>query len=204
VDGWLSKERIDFISLRLLRRAPGAGRRMRCKAAPGSGLLRVGLRGVGCCYRPFTLRLDLHRLQFGTRPLAWFAFVLDYGTLAFLPALPHIGDELWRTSRFNLLEEYGGQQGNKTVRLRLFRKGVFTIEQHFRRERGECGLSQAGTWTREDGRLLLRLDGESTIFDTLPGVEYEAVIQASGFRGYENDELSLAGVELRLKLRRAA
>jgi hypothetical protein len=107
---------------------------------------------------------------------------------------------LWRTSRFNLLEEYVGQQGNKTVRLRLFRKGVFTIEQRFHRRRGECGLIQAGTigtWKREEGRLSLSLNGDSAVFEALPGNEHEAVRQASGFRGYENGELSLAGVELR-------
>lgn len=142
-----------------------------------------------------------------TRPLAWLALILDYGTLVFLLALPRIVDELWKTSRFNLLEEYVGQQSNKTVRLLLFRKGVFTIEQQFHRPPGECGLIQVGTigtWKREDGRLLLSLDGDSAIFEALLGAEYEAVLQASGFRGYQNGELSLAGVELRLKSRRAA
>jgi hypothetical protein len=140
-----------------------------------------------------------------TRPFAWLALVVDYGTLVVFLALPRIADALWKTSRFNLLEEYVGQQANKAVRLLLFRKGVFTIEQQVRRLPGECGFIRTGIvgrWERVEGRLLHFSNGDSAAFEALPGPEYEGLRQASGFRGYWDGELSLAGVELRLTSRR--
>ena len=142
----------------------------------------------------------------GTRPYTWTAVILDYGTLVVLIALPWIVGEFWRTSRYNLLEEYVADHGIKTVYLRLFRKGVFTIEQHFRRQTGESGLISAGTigeWKRERDRLMLRLDGQSAEFESLPGIESEGLRQVVGFPDYEsNGDLALAGIELRIRYKR--
>jgi hypothetical protein len=148
-----------------------------------------------------------------TRPYAWAGVFADYGTLALLPDLPRIIDEVWSTSRYNLVEEYVGDRGIKTVYLRLFRKGVFTIEQPFRRQAGECGLLRAGTigkWERKGDRLVLRLDdrlrqdGRAAEFEPLATIEPAGVRQVLGFPDYEsNGDLSLADIELRLRYKRA-
>jgi hypothetical protein len=143
-----------------------------------------------------------------TRPYAWAAVLIDYGTLVALIALPFLVGEFWRTSRFNLLEEYVADHGIKTVHLRLFRKGVFTIEQCFSLQAGECGVISVGTigkWRREHDRLVLRLDGQCAEFESLPGIEPEGLRQVVGFPNYESDnDLTLAGIELRLRYKRPA
>ena len=63
-----------------------------------------------------------------TRPFAWVALILDFNTLIFLIALPNSITQLLETSRFNLLEEYVGQQGNKSVQLHVFRKNISVIK----------------------------------------------------------------------------
>lgn len=143
-----------------------------------------------------------------TRPFAWLAVILDYGTLVFFLALPGLVREVWRTSRFNLREEYVGQRENRTVWLRLYAREVFTLEQQFSRTSGEYGLrrvSTIGTWKREAGHLVLSLDGgDSAVFEPVSGASDEAIVQGSWFRKYGDGELSLAGVELRLKFRSGA
>jgi hypothetical protein len=137
-----------------------------------------------------------------TRPYAWAAVILDYGTLVFLPALPGIIGELWGTSRFNLLEEYVGEQGTKAVSLRLYRKGVFVIELRIRRPPGEYGLvgmGDTGKWRREGDQLVLQSSGESAVFVPAAGRKPGVLCQASGFSRFEErPELSLAGVDLHL------
>ncbi len=115
------------------------------------------------------------------RPFAWLALVLDYGTLALLLAVPWIVSEEWKTSRFNLLEQYEGKKGSKRVELRLFRKGVLVIKQYFG---GESGLSLRGSWKREGDRLLLSLEEDVAVFDPWSGRHGEGVRQATGFRSH--------------------
>jgi hypothetical protein len=137
-----------------------------------------------------------------TRPFAWLAAILDYGTLILIVSLPRLVNEFWKTSRFNLLEEFRGERGNKTVRLRLFRNGVFTLEQHFIRPPGECGLTGAstcGTWAREQGLLVLSQGGDSSVFESVSGTNCQAICQTTGFRADDNGELSLADVKLKLQ-----
>ena len=96
-----------------------------------------------------------------TRPYAWSALVLDYGTLAFLLASPKLAREAWNTSRFNLLFEYLGTAGMKTVHLRLFRQGIFTIRLQLHRPPGETGLvgtGTSGTWQHDGKSLKLATD----------------------------------------------
>jgi len=71
---------------------------------------------------------------------AWLALLLDVGCGPYLLlGLVFLVPELWSTSRINLLREYLGQQDIKRVYLRLFRRGIFTIQQHFQRPPGELG-----------------------------------------------------------------
>jgi hypothetical protein len=143
-----------------------------------------------------------------TRPYAWAAVLVDYGTLTLLLALPRIIAETWSTSRYNLVEEYIGDRGIKTVHLRLFRKGVFAIEQRFRRQAGDFGLIEGGTigkWERKGDRLTLCRDGQSVEFETVTTIEIEGLQQLVGFADYEgNADLSLADIVLRMRCRRAA
>jgi len=143
-----------------------------------------------------------------TRPYAWIAVFLDRGTLVLFLALPRLADEVWSTSRFNLLKEYVGQRGIKTVYLRLFRKGVFTLKQRFQRPRGEGGIIQTsskGKWRRDGNRLILELGSESAVFEALPSMGREALQQSAGFPRYEShDELSLGGMSLTVRQRRTA
>ena len=146
-------------------------------------------------------------LRSDTRPYSWAALVVDVGTLQLLAVLPRILREFWGTSRINLLEEYVARRGAKTVCLRLFRKGIFTLRLHIDRPPGEFGLTGAstiGTWDRERDRLVLRRwDGPSAEFAMLPGAEREGIRQVAGFADYEGGpELSLADIELKLQFKR--
>ena len=172
-------------------------------------LLQTWRTGRFCSPVPLlgTLSLAAGMLLYpATRPYAWVAVPADYGTLTLLFALPYLAGELWSTSRFNLLEEYAGTRGARTVRLRLFRRGVFTLEQRIRRQPGECGLLRLGTigtWQRDGGRLLLRMGEQSAVFEA-PPARAETLRQTAGFPGYEESaELSLGGIDLLLEYRRA-
>ena len=138
-----------------------------------------------------------------TRRYFWTAIFLDWGMLVVFIALPRMISEFWRTSRTNLLEEYTGQYGNRTVRLCLFRKAIFVLEQEIMRVKGECGIkcgvtgiSQIGAWRREDNRLLLTIGGETTVFEF--AADSPEIIRQTGEPASckESAELSLAGSEL--------
>jgi hypothetical protein len=135
-----------------------------------------------------------------TRPYAWAGIFLDYGTLNFALGLPRLANELWRTSRFNLLTEYVGHRGSMAAHLRLFRKGHFTLVQRIDRPPGTMGIikrSMPGTWQPEGNRVILRHGAEMAILEVLEK-EPEALQWTAGFPSTErNEELSLAGVILR-------
>ena len=142
---------------------------------------------------------------------AWLALLLDVGCGPYLVlAVTFLLPEIWSTSRFNLLREYLGQQGIKTVYLRLFRRGIFTIQLHFQRPPGELGLTQRGAvgkWHRHGGRLTLQRDaeGESAVFEVVPGAPWETLRQFVGFPSWENShESSLASIDFVLTNRRGA
>jgi len=135
-----------------------------------------------------------------TRPYAWSALISDYGTLAFLIALPRMIRESWNTSRFNLLCEYLGQAGMKKVHLRLFRRGIFTIRLHLHRPPGEAGLvgtGTIGTWKCEGTQLLLSTwTHETAVFSVDPKASAEVSKQSSGFESWEkSNELSLSSID---------
>ncbi len=143
-----------------------------------------------------------------TRPYCWSALILDYGTLALLAASPQLFRELWSTSRFNLVSEYLGEAGMKTVHLRLFRRGIFTIRLQLHRPPGECGLvgtGTIGTWQREGAHLTLRTERESAVFDVVRDAPTEALRQSVGFPSWESShELSLESIDFVQTERRAA
>jgi hypothetical protein len=141
-----------------------------------------------------------------TRPYAWAALPLDYGTIITVFALPYLVYMFWSVSRFNLLEEYTGQLGIQTVHLRLFRRSIFILEQHIQRERGEYGIMQqslVGEWEREGDRLMLRLKEGTAVLESSPGLTSESLRPTQNFPSHEGTELSLAGIDLHLKYKRA-
>ena len=105
-------------------------------------------------------------------------------TLALLIASPQLVREFWSTSRFNLVSEYLGEAGMKTVHLRLFRRGVFTIRLQLHRPAGECGLvgtGTIGTWQRDGTHLTLRTGRESAVFDVIHDALTETLRQFAGW-----------------------
>jgi hypothetical protein len=111
-------------------------------------------------------------LVWATRPYFWIAILVDYGTLVFLMALPKLVKEEWKTSRFNLCYEYVSRTRTRTVRLRLFRQGVFAITVDLCRPPGEPGLlstGRVGGWHRQGSRVTLQDRQESASFEELEG-----------------------------------
>lgn len=135
-----------------------------------------------------------------TRMFCWMALVLDFGTFELLIALPKIFSELWSTSGWNLMAEYQGSAGNKSVCLRLFRRSVFTMRLQIQRPPGECGLTQAGTigtWRRDGMRLTLKADGGEAVFEVRGVPGGEALRQTTGFPAWAGSEdRDLNGIEL--------
>lgn len=94
-----------------------------------------------------------------TRGLAWIAPLVDYGTLAFFVALPRIVTEMWSTSRFNLLLSFECQDGDRHLKIDLFRRDIAVISGRFDPPRpsdeGEArvvSLGLVGKWrVTEDG-----------------------------------------------------
>ena len=74
-------------------------------------------------------------------------------------AVPAILWEVWRTCPLNLLGEFVGLSGKRTIRQRIFRRGVFTIHWQIERLPGEYGLismGRIGSWEQHDASLILR------------------------------------------------
>ena len=142
------------------------------------------------------------------RPYAWSAVLLDCGTLAFLIASPRLAREAWNTSRFSLLFEYLGTAGMKTVHLRLFRRGMFTIRLQLHRPPGETGLvgtGTIGTWQRDGKSVKLATERETAAFDVIQTKPTELLRQSTGFPSWEkSQELSLANIDFIQTIKRAA
>jgi len=66
-----------------------------------------------------------------TRGLAWIAPLVDYGTLVLFIALPRLVTEMWSTSRFNLLHSFDCQEGERYVKIDLFRRDIAAISGRF-------------------------------------------------------------------------
>ncbi len=155
----------------------------------------VPLVGAGC------LGVGLLLLP-ETRHYAWVALLLDFGTLFLLMCIPRILLEEWKTSRFNLVAEYGGGRGNLTARIHLYRRGLFVIQHQLNRPPGELGTvgrSMIGTWSRDEQALTLEVGDNSALFNVESTDEAELLRQVTGFSHETESEMSLAGVELRRK-----
>jgi len=136
-----------------------------------------------------------------TRYWAWLAIPLDYGTLALIIASPRLFREPWNTRQYNLLHEYLGETENITARLRFFRRGIFTIRIHIKRQPGQTGLISAGTvgtWHLENEKLKLKsYDNHYAVFQLTKFPNSEFLQQESGFSCFEtNQETSLVGMKL--------
>lgn len=130
-------------------------------------------------------------LSAGPRWLAFVAPLLDYGTLAVLQALPRLARELWSTSAFNLLSEFRAESGPRTIRLRLFRRGVFTMRLEIRRGPSELGLTSAGSigsWHRSASGLKLEMGKEVAIFENINDAAPCRLRHVSGFASWETDQ----------------
>ena len=134
------------------------------------------------------------------RPYAWAALLLDCGTVATLVALPRIIRTEWQTCGWNLLEEYVGNRGNMTVRLRLFRRGAFTLRWDIKRQPGELGLvslGNVGTWERKAEALVLQIGEDRAVFGQLPAGDRKGWRQSVGFGHTDrNPDVSLQEVDL--------
>lgn len=129
-----------------------------------------------------------------TRWYFWSALILDFGTLMVLLGLI---TEMWRGRRI-LVHEYFGETATKRVCLRLYRRGIFSIEWQ-RREPWKAGPivgSDTDGWQREGPRLTLSRAKESAIFDLVPDATRETFRQSVGFPSLESrDDTSLANID---------
>jgi hypothetical protein len=93
-----------------------------------------------------------------TRPYAWAGILADWGTIAFILAVPDMTWEAWTTSRLNLLHRFTSEINGRYDDIRLFKRGKFTIKTEYTppipcNKHGACITSQGriGSW---------KLDGE--------------------------------------------
>jgi len=111
------------------------------------GLVAIGLGGFVCVFNWLTIYLSRKQNRFvsavplvgaallvfglrqfaATSPFAWVGIVVDYGTLALVLALPKLVGELWSTSRINLVRSFVCRSSGRIVRIKLFKRGIFTI-----------------------------------------------------------------------------
>lgn len=141
------------------------------------------------------------------RSYAWLPPLLDPGTaFALFLGLPYLLNELWRTSRYNLIARYTGSLGNRAGELRLFRKEVLVLRQSFSRPPDQSGtteLSIVGTWRWEEDRLVLRFGEQTAVFEEVPAGGGQTIRQRAGFPSFEGDpDRSLADFELSRDLAR--
>jgi hypothetical protein len=137
------------------------------------------------------------------RPYAWLAVLVDYGTLLFILSLVL---SVRGQSSLQMLEEYVAKAENKKVILRLFSKDLFDLRQEFKRGHSWQGRREyqgVGTWQREGQCLKLQMGSNTAVLEPLPGKKVETWSESAGFPGWEPpSELSLAGIEFKLKSRR--
>lgn len=80
-------------------------------------------------------------------PLVW---ILDIGTMLFLPVLPRLIFQWWQLSTFTRLITLRASSGSEHVLIRLHRGGRYLLTRSWDRSRGETGvlaMSEAGTFT---------------------------------------------------------
>jgi hypothetical protein len=139
-----------------------------------------------------------------TRPYWWTAIIADVGTLQLVWSSPRLLKEAWQTSRFSLIREYIGHTPNKTVCLRLFRRGVFTIRLEMNRSKPSprlVSMGRIGKWTRSGSILTADAGNEVARFEVISLDSGERLKQLAGFTTWEkSEELSLAGIEFQSRV----
>jgi hypothetical protein len=133
-------------------------------------------------------------------PFAWVALLADAGTIVVFLSAPAVLWEVWRTCPLNLLGEHVGQHGKTTIRLKLFRRGVFTIHWQIDRPPGEPGLisrGRIGRWERHDDLLTLEDGGKRATFQRSEEGTAEGWLCVADFADAETTpEVVLTGVAL--------
>jgi hypothetical protein len=133
------------------------------------------------------------------RPFAWVAVFADAGTIVVFLAIPLILWEAWRTCPLNLLGEFVELSGKTTIRLRLFRRGVFTIHWQIERLAGEYGLisrGRIGSWEQQDDSLILRDGNDRAAFQRPVEAMIDGWLCVADFAGTETmPELALSLLE---------
>ncbi|MFT5478671.1 MAG: hypothetical protein ACI8Y8_004039 [Planctomycetota bacterium] len=104
----------------------------------------------------------------GTRPYAWIALIVDYGTVAIVLAVPVLILDAWSTSSANVVHHFVSGSNGRSDDFRLFKRGKITIRsQHDPpspdNEHGALIVSRGflGTWTTAPERYLLEGTGKS-------------------------------------------
>lgn len=99
-----------------------------------------------------------------TRPYAWLGFIIDFGTLELLRAIPRLIKEAWQTSSSNLVHRFTCEGNGRRTDIRLFKKGICIIKCVHEpavpcNEQGalvqQYGL--VGTWLEQEG--VIRITG---------------------------------------------
>jgi hypothetical protein len=115
-------------------------------------------------------------------------------------AVPAILWEVWRTCPLNLLGEFVGLSGKRTIRQRIFRRGVFTIHWQIERLPGEYGLiskGRIGNWEQHDASLILRDGTDRAAFQSSAEGSRDRWLCVADFTGTQTmAELELKGVKL--------
>jgi hypothetical protein len=131
------------------------------------------------------------------RNWCWVAVLLDYGSVAFLLALPKLIKELWQTSRIRLTDEFFGEEGGRRVSIRLYKAGVLIISHRIARTKDEPGLiasSDIGTWHEADGVMVLTLRNDTIRMRQVGNVWK---VDRSFAHYPENRDLGIAGLDFR-------
>jgi hypothetical protein len=90
--------------------------------------------------------------------LAW---CCDLGTIAFLSVSPRLIREWWQTSSFTRVCQFEGAEQNRSVALTLHSTGRYFLRTQWHRPPGETGIlgsGEVGSYSRSDGKVLLKSD----------------------------------------------
>jgi hypothetical protein len=106
----------------------------------------------------------------GTRPYAWIALIIDYGTVATVLAIPVLILDAWSTSSANVVHRFVSGSNGRSDDFRLFKRGKFTIKSQHNppspdNEHGALIVSRGfvGTWSTAPEGYLLEGYGEDRV-----------------------------------------
>jgi hypothetical protein len=113
-----------------------------------------------------------------TRPYAWLALVVDWGTFSFIVfGLPYMAFQFWSTSRINLVHSFASLSSGRAVGINLYRRHIAVISARFdppllRDDNGAHVVSFGlqGKWTATKAGFLI--DGYSSNRQLVLSSEY--------------------------------